>query len=96
LTPLCSLIAAVVSLANTEGGDFLLGVEDDGTVSGLHSMHQNISSLPALIAIGEFDGPGGDRRLERAELRPEINVCRRRAHNTETATLRDFVKELWP
>lgn len=48
--PDADLIAAVVSLANTEGGDLLLGVEDDGTVTGLHSMHQNISSLPALIA----------------------------------------------
>jgi len=48
--PDADLIAAVVSLANTEGGDLLLGVEDDGTVTGLHSMHQNISTLPALIA----------------------------------------------
>lgn len=30
------LIAAVVSLANTEGGSLLLGVEDDGEVTGLH------------------------------------------------------------
>lgn len=42
--PDTDLIAAVVSLANTEG------VEDDGRVTGLHAMHQNISSLPALIA----------------------------------------------
>ena len=28
------LVAAVVSLANTDGGDLLLGVEDDGTVPG--------------------------------------------------------------
>ncbi len=44
------LVAAVVSLANTEGGELLLGVEDDGTVTGLHESHKNISSLPALIA----------------------------------------------
>ena len=44
------LIAAVVSLANTEGGQLLLGVEDDGKVTGLHESHQNISTLPALIA----------------------------------------------
>jgi ATP-dependent DNA helicase RecG len=30
------LIAAIVALANTEVGDLLLGVENDGTVSGLH------------------------------------------------------------
>ena len=30
------LVEAVVALANTEGGILLLGVEDDGVVSGLH------------------------------------------------------------
>lgn len=48
--PESELIAAVVSLANTEGGDLLLGVEDDGSVTGLHEAHLNIASLPALIA----------------------------------------------
>lgn len=48
--PDSELIAAIVSLANTEGGDLLLGVEDDGTPTGLHENHQNISILPALIA----------------------------------------------
>ncbi|MFO7716197.1 helix-turn-helix domain-containing protein [Desulfosarcina sp.] len=31
------LVAAIVALANTEGGELLLGVEDDGTVTGLHA-----------------------------------------------------------
>jgi ATP-dependent DNA helicase RecG len=44
------LMAAVVSLANTEGGNLLLGVEDDGTPTGLHESHRNVSTLPALIA----------------------------------------------
>ena len=44
------LIAAVVSLANTDGGNLFLGVEDDGTATGLHEAHRNVSSLPALIA----------------------------------------------
>lgn len=44
------LIAAVVALANTEGGDLLLGVEDDGTVTGLHPNHQETSGLAALIS----------------------------------------------
>lgn len=30
------LIAAVVCFANAEGGDLYLGVEDDGTPTGLH------------------------------------------------------------
>jgi len=44
------LIAAVICLANTEGGDIYLGVEDDGTVTGLHRAHQNLTGLTALIA----------------------------------------------
>jgi ATP-dependent DNA helicase RecG len=44
------LVAAVVALANTEGGDLLLGAEDDGTVTGLHPNHENVSGLPAMIA----------------------------------------------
>lgn len=44
------LVAAVVALANTEGGDLLLGVEDDGTVTGLHPNHENVSGLPAMVA----------------------------------------------
>ncbi len=44
------LIAAVVALANTEGGELLLGVENDGKVTGLHSKHQDLTGLAALIA----------------------------------------------
>lgn len=44
------LVAAVVALANTEGGNLLLGVEDDGRITGLHPNHLNLSRLPALIA----------------------------------------------
>lgn len=44
------LVATVVSLANTEGGDLLLGVEDDGAVTGLHPNHANVMGIPSLIA----------------------------------------------
>ncbi len=44
------LIAAVVCLANTEGGEIYLGVEDDGAVTGLHPVHQDLTGLTALIA----------------------------------------------
>ncbi len=44
------VLAAVVSLANTEGGELLLGVEDDGTVTGLHPNHIDISGIPPLVA----------------------------------------------
>ncbi|MBF0294686.1 MAG: putative DNA binding domain-containing protein [Magnetococcales bacterium] len=44
------LLAAVVALANTEGGDLLLGIEDDGMVTGLHANHRDAMGLTALIA----------------------------------------------
>lgn len=48
--PDSDLVATIVSLANTDGGDLLLGVEDDGTPTGLHDEHQSVTGLPALIA----------------------------------------------
>src|SRR5690554_5304182 len=44
------LIAAVVALANTEGGNLLLGVEDNGAITGLHNKHKAIEKLTAFIA----------------------------------------------
>ena len=44
------LVAAVVAMANTEGGLILLGVEDDGTVTGVQPIHQDLAGLAALIA----------------------------------------------
>lgn len=44
------LVQALVCLANTEGGELWLGVEDDGTPTGLHQAHQNLSGLAGLVA----------------------------------------------
>ena len=44
------LVAAVVSLANSDGGELLLGVEDNGELTGLHPNHCDVSSLPALVS----------------------------------------------
>jgi len=44
------LVEAAVCLANTDGGDIYLGVEKDGTPTGLHVEHRNITGLAALIA----------------------------------------------
>ncbi|GAB3025385.1 DNA glycosylase AlkZ-like family protein [Bowmanella dokdonensis] len=44
------LIEAVVCMANGEGGDIYLGVEDDGTVTGLHAKHALLDGLAAMIA----------------------------------------------
>lgn len=60
------LVATVVSLANTDGGDLLLGVEDDGTITGLHANHLNVSGIPSLIA--NKTNPAISVRLERCDL----------------------------
>ena len=44
------IVLTVVCLANTEGGDVYLGVEDDGTVTGLHPEHRDEARLAASIA----------------------------------------------
>lgn len=44
------LFEDVVAFANTDGGDLYLGVEDDGTISGVHKDHSNPVTLNAYIA----------------------------------------------
>ncbi|MDE2420926.1 MAG: putative DNA binding domain-containing protein [Gammaproteobacteria bacterium] len=44
------LVAALTCLANAEGGELWLGVEDDGTPTGLHKEHQNLTGLSGMIA----------------------------------------------
>ena len=44
------LIEAIVCLTNAEGGELWLGVEDDGTPTGLHADHVMLVGLPGLIA----------------------------------------------
>jgi len=44
------LVEAIVCLANAEGGELWLGVEDDGTPTGLHAGHAMLEGLPGLVA----------------------------------------------
>lgn len=44
------LVEAVVCLANAEGGELWLGVEDDGRPTGLHPDHRQLDGLAGLIA----------------------------------------------
>lgn len=43
------LVATVVCLANTYGGVLYLGVEDDGTITGIHPQRQPPAAISALI-----------------------------------------------
>lgn len=44
------IVDAVVAFANTIGGTIYLGVENDGTVTGLHKDHRDYTQLAAYIA----------------------------------------------
>ena len=44
------LVEALVCLANSEGGELWLGVEDDGQVTGLHADHALLVGLAGLVA----------------------------------------------
>ncbi len=44
------VVLAVVGMANAEGGNIYLGIEDDGTVTGVHAEHKSVTGLAAMIA----------------------------------------------
>ena len=44
------LIEEIVGMTNTVGGILFLGVEDDGTVTGVHTKHKDAVGVAALIA----------------------------------------------
>lgn len=44
------LIDTVVALSNTDGGVVYLGVEDDGTPTGVHDAHADAAGLSALVS----------------------------------------------
>ncbi|MFT4103488.1 MAG: ATP-binding protein [Burkholderiaceae bacterium] len=60
------LVEALVCLANAEGGELWLGVEDDGTPTGLHPDHALLAGLPGLIAART--SPSLAVRLEEIDL----------------------------
>jgi len=44
------IFESVVAMANTDGGDIYLGVENNGKVTGVHKAHENPLTLGAYIA----------------------------------------------
>lgn len=48
--PDAELVEALVCLANTDGGELWLGVEDDGQATGLHADHALLAGLAGLVA----------------------------------------------
>jgi len=67
------LVTAVVALSNTEGGELFLGVEDNGTLTGLHANHVNIDGLSALIA--NRTNPSISVSVERLDIEGVMIAC---------------------
>ena len=44
------LIEEIVGMTNTVGGTIYLGVEDDGSITGVHKKHKDVVGVTALIA----------------------------------------------
>lgn len=44
------IVDTVVALSNTDGGSLFLGIEDDGTVTGVHERHSDSTQLAAFLA----------------------------------------------
>ena len=44
------LIDEIVGMANTKGGNFYLGVEDDGQITGVNKIHKDAIGVTALVA----------------------------------------------
>ncbi|GAB7531619.1 ATP-binding protein [Pseudomonas sp. 3A(2025)] len=60
------LIESLACLANTEGGELWLGVEDDGTPTGLHADHFFLQGLAAMVAART--SPSLDVQVEAVEI----------------------------
>lgn len=43
------LVDAVAAMANAQGGTLLEGVEDDGTITGLHPAHADFGGVVPLV-----------------------------------------------
>lgn len=56
------LVATAIAMANTEGGAIYLGVEDDGTATGLHPAHQPPDGIAPLV--GNRTVPSVQVRIE--------------------------------
>jgi len=79
------LVEGLVCLANSEGGELWLGVEDDGTPTGLHAEHRRLEGLVGLVAART--SPSLTVQIEALDLGavPVVRIRVPKAH-TEVAT----------
>ncbi len=77
------LVAAVVAMANTEGGLILLGVEDDGSVTGVQTAHQDMTGLKAMIANRTSPPTAVSKEIieHDDEENPQRSLCQKSSFN---------------
>ena len=80
------LIETIICLANAEGGELWLGVEDNGTPTGLHPEHLSLNGLIGLVAART--SPSLPVTVEAMEV-SGVNVARisvpKSSHETATS-----------
>lgn len=83
--PDSDIFEAVVAFANTEGGDFYLGIEDTGEVTGVHDTHQNPITLSAFIANNTVP-PVSIRAEIISDIFPVLKISVPKSHGGIVAT----------
>jgi ATP-dependent DNA helicase RecG len=77
------LVAAVVCLANSAGGEIDVGVAKDGTLTGLHPSQQNVTAVMALSA-----NPTSPPLTVRADI---LDIDQQRVANSAVPKARQLV-----
>ena len=68
------LYKEVVAMANTDGGIIYLGIEDDGTVTGLHSQHSDIIAIGAKIQTHTHPPIAPNLKIEQFDNKPVLVI----------------------
>ena len=78
------IIDAIVAFANTDGGNFYLGIEDNGEITGLHTSHQDATQLAAYIANKTV--PPVAVRIEKQEDNSYLKIIVTKSRNIVAAS----------
>ncbi|GIW28841.1 MAG: ATPase AAA [Meiothermus sp.] len=87
--PDVELAEAVACLANTEGGWLLLGVEDDGSISGLHPKRLPVNPHLLQALIANKTSPGVQVEVHQVQTRDGVVVALRVARAPHLVALTD-------
>jgi len=67
------IVREIIALANTEGGNLLIGVDDDGTVSGQRFIEEEVFVMQK--AIGQHIQPKLEYQVEIFKLTPKKGIA---------------------